>query len=204
MEELMMKLEKISKLKETIMGWAEAEAAKGVQCIDAEEFGACIDMIKDLAKAEKDCAEAAYYCEVIKAMKEYGEEEEYDERRGYNSHRSARTGRYTSGRGMRGYTPVHEMMHEWEQHPDRMMKNMRLGYDHDVRMNRTPYDQYRDARRHYTETRSPEAKDEMSKHAQRHANEAIESMRDIWKDADPELKMRLRTDFQGLLSEMTV
>ena len=97
---------------------------KGIEEIDAEEFGKATDIIKDLA-------EAMYYRTLTEAMKEseYGEEyDEYgpmdDERRGYRGQpRSKTSGRYMKrGDGRRmGYDepPYYHMnptmYHEWDK-----------------------------------------------------------------------------------------
>lgn len=78
----------------------------------AKEFEERERVDSELADAIKDLAEADYYCSVVDAMEdgrsgypmEYGmgyEPMGYGMRRGYNSNRSARTGRYT--RGYMGY-----------------------------------------------------------------------------------------------------
>ena len=64
------------------------------------------------------------------------------------------------------------------------------------------YEDYREARRHYTESKNPADKDEMSTLAQEHVMETVSSMRDIWKMADPSLKTQMKSDLQKLLSEM--
>lgn len=114
----MEKLKELNELKHTLIEAAKMEAAKGIENINTEEMGEVVDMIKDLASAEKDCMEACYYETVTDAMS--GE----DERAGYDRWRYA-SGRFApKGRGTRtGYTP------------DRMMpqNNGRMGY-HDAKM----------------------------------------------------------------------
>lgn len=117
----MEKLKELNELKHTLIDAAKMEAAKGIENINTEEMGEVVDMIKDLASAEKDCMEACYYESITEAM------EGYDEgRAGYDRWRYA-SGRFApKGRGTRtGYTP------------DRMMpqNNGRMGapvyYDND-------------------------------------------------------------------------
>lgn len=64
------------------------------------------------------------------------------------------------------------------------------------------YNEYKYRRRHYTETKSPEDKKEMDTHAEEHIRDTIATVRDIWGDADPILKKRMKEDFTKLLSEM--
>ena len=64
------------------------------------------------------------------------------------------------------------------------------------------YNDYKTSRRHYTETKSPEDKKEMDTHAEEHVRDTIATIRDIWGDADPNLKRRMREDVTKLLGEM--
>ena len=95
----MEKLKDISDIKHDLIDAAKAQFAQGVECVDTEEMGEVIDMIKDLAQAEKSCMEAAYYemvCEAMQGEESYG----YDRWR-YSSGRFAPKGRGS----VRGYLP---------------------------------------------------------------------------------------------------
>ena len=108
--------EKLSDLKKDLIKIFDAELhSKGVNDLDTKECGEVVDMIKDLAEAEKACMEAHYYESVIHAMEEAGEEDE-EGRMGYNSRRYA-NGRYApKGRGSRrGYIPEMGMMNPYLQ-----------------------------------------------------------------------------------------
>ena len=102
--ETMEKLERVKNLKEKLLECFNSEVStKGLECIDTQEAGAVVDMIKDLAEAEKCCMEALYYQKVTEAMTSY-EEPRYGESYGYNRNRYA-NGRFSpkgSGRRM-GY-----------------------------------------------------------------------------------------------------
>lgn len=91
---------------------------KGACNVDTHEMGAVVDMIKDLAEAEKAVWERCYYKEVVEAMKEADEFEEmvYKEgRAGYDRWRTSHGrfapkghGHETSmamATGRHGYTP---------------------------------------------------------------------------------------------------
>lgn len=127
MKEFMEKLEEAAK----------CQFDKGIHCVDTEEMGKVIDMIKD-------CAMTMYYYTVYEEMKE---EEEW-ERKGYNPYRYA-SGRFApKGRGRRmGFEeppywhmmPEHEKA-EWMLDRDMDMdmgrmytgtKPSRYGYSHD-------------------------------------------------------------------------
>lgn len=57
-------------MMDTLVDAQKVELAKGVDSADTEESGKVIDMIKDLAQAQKYCWEACYYKTLIKAMED--------------------------------------------------------------------------------------------------------------------------------------
>ena len=48
------------------------------------------------------------------------------------------------------------------------------------------------SRRYYTETKSPSKKYEMDAKANEYVGETASAMRDIWRDADPEMRRKLK------------
>lgn len=66
-----------------------------------------------------------------------------------------------------------------------------------------PYNEYVDARRHYTETGSMSDKTKMDKHAKEHLDQTIETVTDIWNSASPELRQKMRTDLNRLMNNMS-
>ena len=182
---------------------------KGVDDLDTKDCAEVADMIKDLAEAEKACMEACYYETVIKKKKKADEEDEQEGRMGYNAYRYA-NGRYApKGRGTRrGYTPEMGMMNPYLYDPDfeEEMEKGRLGYqgedpDDDPRQSRE-YNEYKRAKRHYSETKSPEDKRKMDEHAMKHVNQAMDSFREMWRDADPNMRKRMKADLTTLVGEM--
>lgn len=204
---------------------------KGVDDLDTKDCAEVADMIKDLAEAEKACMEACYYETVIKAMEKADEEEEQEGRMGYNAYRYA-NGRYApKGRGTRrGYTPEMGMMnpylygylydHDFSEEMEkgrlgyhgegggnRSQSGSRMGYDMDWDPEDDPrqsreYNEYKRAKRHYSETKSPEDKRKMDEHAMKHVNQAMDSFREMWKDADPNMRKRMKADLTTLIGEM--
>lgn len=86
--------------------------------------------------------------------------------------------------------------------------DMNRGYhgqneDYDPRYGRS-YNEYRSKRRYYHESHSPSDKREMDMKAEEHVHDVMTSMRDIWKDAEPDLKKKMKEDLTKLLGEMTV
>nr|DAU21078.1 MAG TPA: hypothetical protein [Caudoviricetes sp.] len=111
----MEKLKDLAEIKHDLIDAVKAELAQGIDKVDTAELGEVVDMIKDLASAEKDCIEA------------YSMQDEMDDgRMGYDRWRYA-SGRFApKGRGRRGY----DRMEPWP-----------MGYDEerDGRMPRDPY-----------------------------------------------------------------
>lgn len=208
--------------------------SKGAANMDTKEAGEVVDMIKDLAEAEKYCMEACYYESIVKAMHEAGEDDE-DGRMGYNARHYA-SGRFApKGRGTRmGYMPMNDMrdpylydyngepmIHEGDLRPmkfgyqpsgagNRSQSGSRMGHDdRDWDMDDDPehsreYNEYKRAKRHYTETKSAVDKQKMDEHAMKHMNQAMDSFRELWKDADPVMRKRMKTDLTALVGEMPV
>lgn len=257
----------ICKAKEDLLEVFMAELhSKGAAQMDTEEAGEVVDMIKDLAEAEKSYMEACYYKKVIEVMEKESEEDE-DDRMGYNNRRYA-NGRYApKGRGRRmGY--ARPRMHDpylesylydddddfedmMQEHYGRMgypsgggqgrsgsqggrsqsgnsgssqgrsnsgnsssgrsQSGSRMGYmdmddddeDRDPRYGKA-YNEYKTARRHYSESKSANDKQMMEEKGMRHMNETIGTFREMWKDADPNMRKKMKSDLSTLVNEMNV
>ena len=66
------------------------------------------------------------------------------------------------------------------------------------------FDDYMKYKRYYTETKSPSQKDEMDAKANEYVGETISSIRDIWRDSDPEMRKKLNAEFVKLANEMNI
>lgn len=66
------------------------------------------------------------------------------------------------------------------------------------------FDDYMKYKRYYTETKSPSQKDEMDAKANEYVGETVTTIRDIWRDADPEMRKRLKAEFVKLVNEMNI
>lgn len=148
-----MHIKRIHEMMEEMTAYGECEVKKAIEneCYDVNVIGGIVDMIKDLADAEKNAR-------IAKAMQKSEEEEEAEEkyilkefmdklgeddgRRFYDRWRY-KSGRFApKGRGHRsGYTPYLYMMddiYEDEEHwPE--MTNYRMGYS-DGRMRKSDRD----------------------------------------------------------------
>ena len=86
MHKSMEKYEDICDLKKSILKYVTSQIADGLSA-DAQEvaiLGEYVDMLKDLAEAEKSCQEACYYESVVEAMSDSG----MTQRMGYNPNRN--------------------------------------------------------------------------------------------------------------------
>lgn len=214
MHELEEKLKPVTEMKEQLLSLCKMELAKGAEQVCTEELGQVIDMVKDLAEVEEKCTKAKYYKTVVEAMENAEEEPRYGEKYGYN-HRHTRNGEFASkGRGhyVSGYMPTGMMFDpEYEREFGEMM---RMGYtgegSRDGRMDRREskygraYDDFQDARRHYTESRSESDKKRMDAHANEHMAGIIASTREIWDAADPMMRKSMKQQLTNLVNEMPV
>lgn len=205
----MEKMQHIKEIKHSLIDMAKAEITDGISNpAELAALGEVVDMIKDLADAEKNCMEACYYDTVVEAM--HGAEEEpmgYSGSTfnrvtspssggsyGYNNRRYA-NGRYApKGRGRRmGYMPGTQTMVDDDGY---MVDAM-----HDTRHGRA-YNEYQDAKRHYHETKSPEAREQMKHKSEEHMHDTMDSLREMWHDADEDTKRKLKDGMKNLMQEM--
>ena len=217
--------------KDLVKIFASELHTKSVNDLDTKDCAEVADMIKDLAEAEKACMEACYYETIVKAMEKADEDDDDDGRMGYNSRHYA-NGRFApKGRGARmGYIPDMMMQYPYIygyiNDPDfedkmaerygyqtsgagnRSQSGSRMGYDDwdwdpdDDPKQSKEYNEYKRAKRQYTESKSPADKQRMDEHAMKHMNQAIDSFREMWKDADPTMRKRMKTDLTALVGEM--
>lgn len=198
------KFNELKCLKDRLIQLVSAQLDCGIEKINTEELGEVVDMIKDLAHAEKKCWEAKYYESIVKAMDEYEDDPEMlmaASRMGYNPNRSV-TGRYDTRGGdhtvpgwrSRGGYPYYPMDDKLEQTQPYMM-------DEDMRHGK-PYNDYKAWKRNYTASKSLSDKSEMDRHAMEHVQDTVTTMKEIWGEADPELKRKMKADVTKLLNEM--
>lgn len=216
-------VEKLCSLKNQIVCWAELNTE-----IPVPQMGQVVDMIKDLSDAEEKLWKACYYHKLVEEMEH---EKENGERYGYDNWRYS-SGRFApTGRGHRSGYPLDDPR-LWSNDPHADFLGGRMGYpdrgssdgmasgrDGGGSGNRQGYvpdgyrvegqdsgmyGRYREAKRHYTESKSPADKDAMSHSARMYLGESIETMRDIWKDADPELKKKMKEDLGALYKELAM
>lgn len=230
MHELEAKLRDICEMKEKLVSWTKEELEKGKECVNSYEAGQAVDMIKDLADAEKNCWKACYYKTVIAAMEGEFDEDDggmlgYDNWR-YSSGRFAPTGRghfagYNGDRTDRTRNPG--TVYERDDNPGYPMNpnggiygiDDLKGYPTVPNMHRSqtgstissrygyPYDEWNEARRSYTENHSEADKKMMDHKAMEHATCVAESVKHIWKEADPQLKEKLKKELKPVVDAIT-
>lgn len=184
----------ICTLKHQMLHYVMGETSKGFDMSPAKVaiLGEYIDMIKDLAETEKHCQEACYYESVTDAMDEYGENTSRGRGMGTSQGNRSQSGNRRSGY-IDGLNPYSRMMDDdWEDEEEGMGRTRR------------PFDKYRKAKRHYTETHSESDKQKMKDYANEHVMESIATIREIWDSADPELKKRMKADMTKLVGEMNI
>lgn len=187
-------LHRICEMRKTLICWTEAEMAKGVDSANCVELGAAVDMIKDLCEAESKCREAAYHESVTNAMEDY-----QTGRMGYTPSMDRRYRRIADPDGDRTHSRTLEMRepyrdeHDWEY--DSKPQRSRYGQ---------PFDDYRKAKRHYTETHSESDKKAMNEYASEHFMDTVATLKEIWEGADVNLKQRMKADMTKLVGEMTI
>lgn len=192
--------EKLCEMRECLIDAAKANMEMGLDKVNTQEMGQVVDMIKDLYEAEKYYKEACYYGSIVDAMNEASEKEEHSDRMGY-------TKRPVWLNPMKAAWDEKES--NWTPKPE--MSNMRMGYpiedkdkmSHDDRYGKA-YAEYRKARRHYMESKTPSDKEMMDEKATDHMADSIHTMREIWDTADSTLRKKMKADLQKLVGEMVV
>ena len=199
----------ICTMKHNLIHYVMGEMEKGLEPDPAKVhiLKEYIEMIKCLAATEKECQEADYYESVVQAMDESGMMD--SERMGYNPNRN-RMGQYSDGRGRnrgsydsdgdsgnsrRGYSP------------DRMYSRMMPGNDPDGWGEDDPrhaesFNRFRRAKRYYTRTHSEEDKQKMRDASNEHMMETMSTIREMWDDADPDLRTRMKADLTNLVTNL--
>lgn len=192
----MKKLQTINEMKHKLIDLASADLTKGIETpAELEALGDVVDMIKDLAEAEESCMEACYYESVTEAMAGY------DEREGYDNWRYA-SGRFApTGRGHRtGYEPGRMMIpdpYDSMGYEGRSDGRMATGMGSGRTMGRTDGRGRENGRYGY-----PTPLYDRMGYDDGRMDEAMETVREAWDDADHETRKKLKGVVQDLLHQM--
>lgn len=194
----------ICALKHNMLHYVMGETEKGFEDdpTKVHVLKEYIGMVKDLAEAEKACQEACYYESVVEAM-DNADMFEDNTRMGYNRKRN-RLGQYSDGRGMDGDSGSNQRMGyipDMNRPYKRMMDE--IDWDEDEPAYGKSFNRFRKAKRHYTKTHSEEDKQKMKDASNAHMMETMATLREIWDDADPDLRKRMKTDLTNLTASLT-
>lgn len=200
--------ENIHKLLEELAEYACAHKDD----LDPASMGAVTDMLKDVACAQKDAYEAEYYRSVTEAMDQYGQ----DQRMGYRRGRDSR-GRYTSRMGYDdpnddptpdGQRINHRKVDDrpgysgpYMREPMVFQREREYDPDYDDRYGRS-FNEFRKAKRHYTDTHSEKDKQRMRESTNEHMTEMESSIREMYEESDPELRKRIKSELTKLAQEL--
>ena len=171
--EMKAKIDCVCEIFDTMLSCFKSEISNGLMNVDAKEAGEVSDIIKDMSETEKNLYEANYYKLVIEAMEEKNKPENQNRRMGYN----------------------------WNEKPyiDAYLRDP--DFEHDMRSgseNGRMYDEYLTAKRHYTETKSSTDKDMMDMYASKHLNKAIETVKEMWAEADQPHRTKMKSELTAL------
>lgn len=212
MHDTKIKTEELGKMKEKLVYYAKGELEKQVSDIDTEELGEVVDMIKDLAEAEEKCWKSCYYRTVIKSMEESDDMHSRMSEFGKNM-RMWLDAEYADDDSYGGMEYDSQAMGDNKAYytkprmnlnmRNRMRREERNMRDNEPRIART-YDGYEQAKKFYTTSKSPKDKEEMNMRANDHIKETIMTVKEMWDDADPELKRKMKNEFSDLLSMMDI
>ena len=209
----------ICSLKHHMLHYVMGETEKGFEDDPAKVhvLKEYVEMIKCLAETEKECQEADYYEAVVQAMEETGMMD--SERMGYNPNRN-RMGQYSDGRaGNGGRRSSGGSMSSSDSgssssgnsrrgySPDRMYPYMMPGDDRDDWGDDDPrhseaFNRFRKAKRYYTKSHSEEDKQRMKDASNEHMMETMATIREMWDDADPDLRTRMKADLTNLVTNL--
>lgn len=199
MHKTMMSTDRLCEMKDRIMRDLESH----YDSCSTQECGEVVDMVKDLCEAEKALWEACYYKKEIQEMESQGDDG--DDRMGYDPWRYS-SGRYApKGRGHRTSVSRGRMGFD----PDVMADVRTPGTyypDHQQWINEWnnahhPIDDYKMAKKHYTETHDDADKKAMKQHGMNHVDETVVTLKEIWNDADPELRAHLKEAVSKMVTD---
>ncbi len=210
------------KIMECVKTKVEARGIDNVSYEDVKELGEWVDIAKDIVCYDKDMR-------IIEAMDEEEKYGEMEYRMGYRGRDSKGRFVHRSGRGRStGYTPYVHMMPPfmdgmYDEYDGMMPEDYRMGYS-DGRGGRSgnyggsehsenagnrggsrygeSYDDYRKARRHYTETHSAEHQKEMRDKISEVFDDMETITADMVKDMSVEDKQKYKVKLQQMMQKI--
>lgn len=121
--------------------------------------------------------------------------------------------------GHSGYTPdgmpiiggeMDDYFDSMEMYDPTRVSMMPMGYNHSsstaqyrpISQYGSHYDDYLMSKKHYTETKDDQHKHDMSIHTKEHMRGIEYTLKDMWQNADPQLRKELKAQMETLVSEM--
>lgn len=214
---LMCDLKEMDCAKETLTKWLNMDLQCGMEQFHSECAGDVADIIKDLSEAGEKCVKRMYYEALLMELLTGDGGDEPEGPYGYDHWRYQSSGRYApKGKGTyhrSNYTPtirgarVPDMNDELQRmHYQRMMEDPMWGsreFGGSPSRYGDSYDQYQNAKRHYSETQKPEDYKMMMDRIKHTAGDFVMAFREMYKDADPNAREELKMQAASLLDEMT-
>lgn len=210
------------KIMECVKSKVEVRGIDNVSYDEVKELGEWVDIAKDIVCYDKDMR-------IIEAMDEEEKYGDMDYRMGYRGRDSRGRFVHRPGRGRSaGYTPYIHMMPPfmdgmYDEYDGMMPEDYRMGY-YDGRGGRSgnyggsehsgntgnrggsrygeSYDDYRRARRHYTETHSAEHQKEMREKIGEVFDDMESITIDMVKDMTPEDKQKYQLKLQKMMQKI--
>lgn len=210
------------KIMECVKSKVETRGIDNVSYDEVKEIGEWVDIAKDIVCYDKDMR-------IIEAMDEEEKYSDMDYRMGYRGRDSKGRFVHRSGRGRSaGCTPYVHMIPPfmdgmYDEYDGMMPEDYRMGYS-DGRGGRSgnyggsehsenagnrggsrygeSYDDYRKARRHYTETHSAEHQKEMRDKISEVFDDMETITVDMVKDMSPEDKQRYKVKLQQMMQKI--
>lgn len=210
------------KIMECVKSKVETRGIDNVSYDEVKEISEWVDIAKDIVCYDKDMR-------LIEAMDEEEKYGEMEYRMGYRGRDSRGRFVHRSGRGRSaGYTPYVHMMPPfmdgmYDEYDGMMPEDYRMGYS-DGRGGRSgnyggsehsenvgsrggsrygeSYDDYRKARRHYSETKSPEHQKEMREKIGEVFDDMESITIDMVKDMTPEDKQKYQLKLQKMMQKI--
>ena len=210
------------KIMECVKSKVEARGIDNVSYEDVKELGESVDIAKDIVCYDKDMR----LIEVMDEEEKYGD---MDYRMGYRGRDSKGRFVHRPGRGRSaGYTPYVHMMPPfmdgmYDEYEGMMPEDYRMGYsegrggrsgnyggaEHSENSGNRggsrygeSYDDYRKARRHYSETKSAEHQKEMREKIGEVFDDMESITIDMVKDMTPEDKQKYQLKLQKMMQKI--
>lgn len=196
----------IKEIKDRLVTEFNAALSRGAEKVDTHEMGEVADAIKDMSEAIAKCYEAKYYEAVTKAMEKGSEESELSE-----EDETSRMYYYRPPMPRMGYDATMRTApyrnNVWRMDDRGSMSGMDYGdrsYDPETERYGRTYSDYKKARRNYTDTKSETDRMRMNDTATMHIDNTIASLHEMWNDAEPAMRARMKENLTKLVNEMVV